>query len=610
MGSNKMYPGMGYGLDYEQQSALGFSYKSAPKTGEFGIPTDPRTANQLQAVSAKLATGAKSVEISAVQSEVFEYIPKQQFEEIRRLKKLVGAEITLHGPLVEATGITQQGWDESKRLQAERQLFNAVEKASMVGDNTVFTVHSTAGLPEMRTKVIDEKTGKETITELWVVDEREGKFSSIKLPQKDYFHDKQPTITEELDKMNEENWNKLLTQVSFHAHQGQGAINGALNIGKKEELKGAIPEMNIEKLYKAYKDGEQAKKIESSLSPDHKEVVNEVINNINYGEIYVKDAYKELQNLFNKAYLAAEKAGDAGKKDLKRLEEYRQEVSPKLKDFDKDPTKISEFADEVVKGVRVLSTLSKAPELLKPLNEFAIEKASQTYAGVALRAYKEFGEKAPIISIENPPAGGGLSRADDLRNLVDASRKTFVQQLMDEKKVSESEAKKIADKLIGVTWDVGHINMIRKFGYGEEELIKETKKIAPYVKHVHLSDNFGLEHTELPMGMGNVPTKPMLDAISKYNKQVKKVIETGGWYQHFKKSPLGETFQAFGSQTYGSVIPNWAGAYNSGGGYFAGRGMNPDFHHSIYGSGFSNLPVELGGQMAGRNRLSGAPMEG
>jgi len=29
----------------------------------------------------------------------------------------------------------------------------------------------------------------------------------------------------------------------------------------------------------------------------------------------------------------------------------------------------------------------------------------------------------------------------------------------------------------------------------------------------------------------------------------------------------------------------------------------------MYGAGFSNLPVELGGQMAGRSRMSGAPIE-
>ena len=44
--------------------------------------------------------------------------------------------------------------------------------------------------------------------------------------------------------------------------------------------------------------------------------------------------------------------------------------------------------------------------------------------------------------------------------------------------------KKQAEKLIGVTWDVGHINMIRRLGYGKKDVVKETKKIAPYVKHI------------------------------------------------------------------------------------------------------------------------------
>jgi sugar phosphate isomerase/epimerase len=78
---------------------------------------------------------------------------------------------------------------------------------------------------------------------------------------------------------------------------------------------------------------------------------------------------------------------------------------------------------------------------------------------------------------------------------------------MKEQKLDEAKAEKEAEKLIGITWDVGHINMIRRFGYSEKDVIKEAGKVAPMLKHVHLSDNFGLEHTELPMGMGNVPIK-------------------------------------------------------------------------------------------------------
>ena len=179
--------------------------------------------------------------------------------------------------------------------------------------------------------------------------------------------------------------------------------------------------------------------------------------------------------------------------------------------------------------------------------------------------------------------------------------------------MSEDEAKKQAEKLIGITWDVGHINMIKKFGYNDKDLKKETKKIAPLVKHVHFSDNFGMDHTELPMGMGNVPTENMLKEISKFNKDTRKVIETGNWYQHFQTSPFGETLRAFNSPIYSmQMAPSWNQVQASGeqSSYFAGYGnMLPENHFNTYGAGFSNLPPELGGQMGGRSRMSGTPIE-
>ena len=154
--------------------------------------------------------------------------------------------------------------------------------------------------------------------------------------------------------------------------------------------------------------------------------------------------------------------------------------------------------------------------------------------------------------------------------------------------------------------------MIRKYGYGKTHQIEEARKIAPFVKHVHLSDNFGFEHTELPMGMGTVPFEEQLKIFSEKNKKFKKTIEAGNWYQYFKKTPLAETLAALGSPVYSmKMAPAWSKQQlaSVAGAYFAGYGFNPEIHHSIYGSGFSNLPMELGGQMSGRSRLSGAPIE-
>ena len=55
---------------------------------------------------------------------------------------------------------------------------------------------------------------------------------------------------------------------------------------------------------------------------------------------------------------------------------------------------------------------------------------------------------------------------------------------------------------------------------------------------------------------------------------------------------------------------NWTQVYVTPGGYFAGYGtMLPDSHFQSYGAGFTSLPTELGGQMAGKDsRFSGTPM--
>ena len=81
------YDGADYGLDPDHgEDFLGFSYRFPAE--QFGLPTDPRTANQIKAVSDKLATGAKTIEFSGVTPSVFENIPKQHLTEANRLKKL------------------------------------------------------------------------------------------------------------------------------------------------------------------------------------------------------------------------------------------------------------------------------------------------------------------------------------------------------------------------------------------------------------------------------------------------------------------------------------------------------------------------------------------
>lgn len=231
---------------------------------------------------------------------------------------------------------------------------------------------------------------------------------------------------------------------------------------------------------------------------------------------------------------------------------------------------------------------------------------------VAFNSYKKFGNQAPIISIENPPAGGAFSTGEELKDVVEKVRDRFVEKAKKDG-IDEKQARQIAERLIGVTWDVGHINMMKKFGYENKDIIKESEQVAKLVKHVHLSDNFGLDHTELPMGMGNVPVKEIMERLGKEGFDAKKIIEAGNWWQHFRTPPFKETLEAFGSPIYSmNMAPYWDQNLGGQQDYIGGYGaMLPQINYETFGAGFSRLPSELGGQRQGAegSRMSGRGME-
>ena len=279
-----------------------------------------------------------------------------------------------------------------------------------------------------------------------------------------------------------------------------------------------------------------------------REVIKEAQREFIHGEIYLREAYTNLKSLFDLAY------ANSSSDDKEKLKKFANEISPIItKKIEQDPDSLRNVVE---KGIKVLGEI-KAPELWKPLQEFAVDKTSETFANVAVSAFKKFGDTAPVLNIENPPAGGGLSRAEDLKEVIEKSREKIAEKLREEG-YSGGEAKRAAEKLIGATWDVGHINMLRKKGYSEKDIIKEAERIAPYVKHVHLSDNFGLDNTELPMGMGNVPIKEVMKKLGEKGFEGKKIIEAGNWWQYFADkgggNPFKPSIEAFDSHIYSMKI--------------------------------------------------------
>ena len=603
------YPGTPYSLEpgYGKNFLTGYT----EQLSNLGLTTDPRTAAKISDVSNKLNTGLKVIEVSAVSPEIFESIPSQHLDEINRLSKLVGTETTLHGPLVEASGFSRDGWSETSRKAAESQISQAVERAHQLNPdgNIPVTFHSTAMLPEALERIKGEKGDVSKL--MWVVDPRTGKTDVIRETEKHFPLEKgepkefNPKI--ELERRNRDIWTQEIGQINFSALRGEEMVREIEE--RAERIKQDVTYKEIgeakQNFFKAYSESAKNPETFEKLPANIKQAMEDEFRRLDHASIFLKESYRGLRDMYNMAYK------DAKPEDKKKLDAFKKEISPFVESgIERDPEKLEQFAEIVRKGIKVLNNV-EAPNIFRPLNEFVIEKSSQTFASAALHGYNQFKDTAPIVTIENPPAGSGISRAEDLRKLIESARHSFVEQAK-KQGISESEARKASEKLIGATWDVGHINMIRKYGYDKADLIKETETIAPYVKHVHLSDNFGHEHTELPMGMGNVPIKEILEKLGKEGFKGKKIIEAAAWWQHMKTPPVVPTLEAFGSPLYPMLAqPSWNQAAATYGNYFAfPSSYFPEQHFSLYGGGFSSLPQELGGQVPGRqSRMTGTPMD-
>ena len=628
---HSFYGGSLAGIDEQYGSPID---QSIP-TRSIALTTNPQTANQLREVMNQLNTGARAIEVTLLTPQVSEAIPNQHLDEIKRLSRLVGAELNVHGVLVEPTGISDQGrWDEQKRVQAERQMWNAMEQAHRISPdrNVVVTFHSSNGLPEPETweKVQDKVTGKwsEVLTNIAVADELNGNFGVLpEKIKKNNFTDQLPTAYNEIERYNEQGWSQQVANTNIELNRVAPLIQEYEKLDKDpEKAKSALQLFKL-----ARTDPEKYQSIIQKEEQANKQIGNALkqqVQELNYADSLTKDSYRSFQKLFNDAYNAAErtiayeryakdekdkKNLEHAKKDMERLKKLKQEIAPLTTKIADNPEKVFELAEHIQKGMQVLGSLA-APQMIRPLRQFALDKSSETFSNLALQAYQQYEDKAPVISIENPPVGMGMSRAQDIRDMVELSQEKFADKLQKEEGLSKEQAQTQARKLIGATWDVGHINMLKKRGYTDKEIVAETEIIAKHVKNIHMSDNFGLDHTELPMGMGNVPMQGHLAKLkAEHGKKlddIKKIVETGHWYTHFKTTPFAETLSQFGSPIYGmNMSPYWNQGHQQAGGYFAGYGTNPDTHHSIYGAGFSSLPVELGGNIQGKSRLSGAPIE-
>lgn len=611
-----------------------------------GATTSPQTANQLQEASSRLNAGVRHIELELISPELFDSVPKKHFEELGSMAKLTGASINIHAPAQTdlagfGTGKGQEHWSETQRMSAEESMKHMIDRGRDLGENTVVNFHSSGGVPafEWQKEIAlgegERKLPPEEKRKVFVIDRSDPRrgITPLEYEEKQYFGGEEIWHPERRRRnMNETQWNQERLQL-FNYEKEKAEVNdrigtlnsqimpleagnqkGVLNPEEKrnlEEGKRKLKVMNdhIEEL-NSHVDTQLQDLHDKFVryTPDKKKRPFLERRGTEYGKLIkaskreredMKKFGREYEEGHNKILRETSDVKEAEKKLMKLYENYKGHVEENRVDREKLLNVIQEMP---------------APERYISTDEFAKEKLSDTVSGAAFYAYDKHKEKAPIIAVENVFPDWTLGRADSLKKAVQKSREKFAKKLVEKKHLSKSKAEEVSKKLIGATWDVGHIAQLRKFGYSDEEIAKEAELIAPVVKHIHLTDNFGFSDTHLAPGQGTVNIKEQLAKLKKglgkeYGK-VAHILESGGFASQFKTSPRLQELEYFNSPLYEHKAgPHWKDIAYTHAEYNMGMGLQfPEKHFEMYGAGFSNLPQELGGQVQGdKSRFSGNP---
>ncbi|MCK4996696.1 sugar phosphate isomerase/epimerase [Candidatus Pacearchaeota archaeon] len=599
---------------------------------QLGFPGSPQTANQLGETVNALKQGVKAFEVTMLTPDTAETIPTQHFSEMRALMKLSGVKPSVHGPLIDAAGFDEKGgWGgESGRANNERRMFGTLEKAQILGPdgNIPVVFHISAGMPGTewmpggegedravmnRGVAINRETGQSIglsrehkfrpgmdPNKSWIEDEEAGGYKEVKGGPAGILFSAEGSV----DSANSTEWDKKILEVAEMNKRTEEIIGAApMNLA---EYRNAYFSKDGKKIVSADKDGKM-----SDLPMISTEAQAKSYDQMRRATLFAKNAEQSFGSAFHNAWAY-------GTKDQREeLEELSNNYSEKIKGARVEGKICGAFDRQQILGNAIdqLDNITKghAPELFQEAGEFASDKAATTFGNLAMKSYDKFEGKAPMIAIEPVHFGMGLSKTEEVMDVVEKARETFSKQLIDKKGLGQNEADKIAEEKIGVTWDVGHINMMKKYGFEDKDILEASEKIAPMVKHIHITDNFGHADTHLAPGMGNVPIKEILERLEKNGEfdKMRKIVEAGAFVQHFKKSPFPLSLAAFGSPIYGMKAgPGWNQVMDVQGSYSGGFGtINPEQHHSMYGAGFTTMPTELGGQMpGGSSRFGGTPM--
>ncbi len=174
-------------------------------------------------------------------------------------------------------------------------------------------------------------------------------------------------------------------------------------------------------------------------------------------------------------------------------------------------------------------------DLQKEVFQSSIEFASKLEAKVLVYHNGNFERRKQEDELQNL-AGEREIRA--LRTLGEFADKRGVQICLENGALSIEELVTIVRKVnrenVGITYDFGHAFLYYSWYGGEKEFLRSIKEALPYLKHVHIHDNFGRANItsqdtpyinrlpfgegdlHMPPGMGKIPYEKIFPLLREY----------------------------------------------------------------------------------------------
>ncbi|MBT4576867.1 sugar phosphate isomerase/epimerase [Candidatus Woesearchaeota archaeon] len=226
------------------------------------------------------------------------------------------------------------------------------------------------------------------------------------------------------------------------------------------------------------------------------------------------------------------------------------------------------------------------------VSKYGVKKEAQTIAESAMRAYeiekKRKLKKSLWIAPENWAVEHYGSHPEEYRKIITESREQMADSLKKQNaSLSNNKAKEIAEDHIRGTFDIGHLNMWKKFYKAKPGEDKDKgfakwmdKNVRGLVKdkiigHVHLADNFGYHDEHIELGEGNAPIQEFFKILKEENYKGKTIAEPGGQRDGQLHRVWRSAMMAGGSPIYriDAASKSWTDVSGS---YF-GRTQSPNF---------------------------------